>query len=153
MVLVLLTNAGQVADDGDTELVEKLSIADTRALEDLQFISSVPRPAETVESTDLRGAECTGANDDHLARLDDGLLDLCAMCAVARRDVCDTDGLVVRIEEDARDPRIAAEVEVALNIHDGVDIGCREDMLTNPHGHSIQYTYQWQRHYVCRYAC
>ena len=35
MVLVLLTDAGQITYDGDVELVEKLGITHTRALKNL----------------------------------------------------------------------------------------------------------------------
>lgn len=35
MVLVLLADAGEVADDRDVELVEELGVANTRALENL----------------------------------------------------------------------------------------------------------------------
>ena len=71
----------------------------------------------------LRGAESTRAQDDHLARLDDRLVDLAAGHAVARRYIRDANRLVIRVEEHTRDARIAAEVEVALYVHDTVDVG------------------------------
>ena len=35
VVLVLLTDAGKVADNGDIELLQELGVADTRALKNL----------------------------------------------------------------------------------------------------------------------
>ena len=52
VVLVLLTDTREVADDLDAELAQELAVADTRALED------------------LRGTQSTGAEHDHLASLD-----------------------------------------------------------------------------------
>ena len=105
MVLVLLADAREIADDLDAELVEHLGVADARALEDLGC------------------AERAGAEDDHLARLHDRLDDLRVVRAVARGDVRDADGLVVCVEDDAGSARVAAEVEVALRVHDAVDVG------------------------------
>ena len=110
MVLILLADAREIADDLDAELVEHLGVADARALED------------------LGRAERARAEDDHLARLHDRLDDLRVVRAVARGNVRDTDGLVVCVEDDARSARVAAEVEVALHVHDTVDVGCVVDM-------------------------
>ena len=123
MILVFFTHAGEVTDDLDTELTEQLAVADTRALED------------------LRRAQGTRAEDDHLAGLDlekmytsntaqnirdirayDSLVELTAMSAIARRDIGDANSLVVVVEENAVDTRIAAEEQVVLDIHDGVDV-------------------------------
>ena len=52
VVLVLLTDTGKVADNLDAELAEQVAVANTRALKD------------------LRAAEITRAEDDHLAGLD-----------------------------------------------------------------------------------
>ena len=82
----------------------------------------VCRPHSSEICAYLGGAKSAGADNDHLARLHDRLLNLSAVSAVARRDVCDADGLVVRVEEDARHARIAAEVEVALDVHHAVDV-------------------------------
>lgn len=94
----------EIADDLNAELVEHLAVADTGALED------------------LGRAQCTRTQDDHLARLHDGLDDLATMCAIARGDVRDTDSLVVCVEKHARDTSVRAEVEVVLNIHDAVHV-------------------------------
>ena len=99
-------NAWKVADDGDVELTKEIGITDTRALQD------------------LRGTESSGAQDDHLTGLDNGLGELGVVGAVARRNIGDTDGLLVLVEENAVDASIGAEVEVALDIHDGVDVCC-----------------------------
>ena len=105
MVLVLFADTGEVANDLNAELVEHFGVADTRALED------------------LGGAERPGANDYHLACLHDRLLNFGTVRAVARRDVGDADGRVVAVEDDARDARVAAQEEVALYVHDAVDVG------------------------------
>ena len=70
----------------------------------------------------LRSAESSGAQHDHLASLHDSLDDLAVARPIARRHIGDTDGLVVTIEQDTVDARIAAEVEVTLHIHDAVHI-------------------------------
>lgn len=75
-------------------------------------------------SADLRGTERAGANDDHLARLDDGLLDLPAVGAVARGNVRNTDGLVVPVEEDAGHTGVAAQEQVVLHVHNAVHVSC-----------------------------
>ena len=72
----------------------------------------------------LRSTEGSGAQHDHLASLHDSLDDLAVARAIARRHIGDADGLVVTIEQDTVDARIAAEVEVALHIHDAVYVCC-----------------------------
>ena len=51
----------------------------------------------------------------------DGLLALALVATVTRGYVCDTVGTVT-IEDDARDARVGAEVEVGLDVHDAVDV-------------------------------
>ena len=104
VVLVLFTDARKIAHDLDSKITEELCVADTRALED------------------LGRAECAGAEDNHLARLDDRLVDLAAGHAVARRYIRDANRLVIRVEEHTRDARIAAEVEVVLNVLDAMHV-------------------------------
>ena len=65
----------------------------------------------------LRSTEGPGAQHNHLTSLHDGLDDLAVARAIARRHIGDADSLVVTIEQDTVDARIAAEVEVALHIH------------------------------------
>ena len=96
----------EVADNLDAKLAQELAVADTRALKD------------------LGRAESTGGDDDHLAGLHHGLVELTTVCAVAGWDVSDTNGLVVVVEQDAVNASVGAEVEVALHIHDRVDVCC-----------------------------
>ena len=103
--MVFFTDAREVADDLDTEVTKKFCVSYTRALED------------------LRRAERARAEDDHLARFDNSLVDLAARHAVARRYVRDANCLVVRVEEHAGNPCIAAQVEVVLNVLDAVHVG------------------------------
>ena len=74
----------------------------------------------------LRSTEGSGAQHDHLASLHDSLDDLAVARAVARRHIGDADRLVVTIEQDTVDARIAEEVEVALHIHDAVHVSCEK---------------------------
>ena len=53
---------------------------------------------------------------------DDSLLELVVVGPAARGHVRDTDGLVVRVKEDAVDARIGAQVQVALDVHNAVDV-------------------------------
>ena len=53
MVLVLLADAREVADDLDTEFVEHLSVADTRALEDLGRAQRTGREHDVLVRADL----------------------------------------------------------------------------------------------------
>ena len=105
VVLVLLADAREIADDLDAEATKKFCIPYTRALED------------------LGRAERARAEDDHLARFDNCLMDLAARHAVARRYVRDANCLVVRVEEHAGNACIAAQVEVVLNVLDTVHVG------------------------------
>lgn len=52
----------------------------------------------------------------------DGLFGPPLVAPVARGNVCDSDRLVVAIEEHTRPTGVAAEVQVVLNIHDAVHV-------------------------------
>jgi len=104
VILVLFTNSWEVADNGNSELLEVLSITDTRAFQD------------------LGGTESTTAQDDHLACTDNGLLKLALVTTVADGDVCNSNGLVT-LKDDSGNTRVGAQVKVVLDIHDTMDIG------------------------------
>lgn len=38
---------------------------------------------------------------------------------------------LVALEDDARHPRIRAEVQVGLDIHDAMNVGCRKAVVSN----------------------
>ena len=105
VVLVLLAHAGEVANNLNPELGEHFSIANARALEDLG------RP------------ERPGADNNHLARLHNRLRDFGVVCAVTRGYICNTDSGVVSVEDDAGNARVTPQEEVALHVHDAVDVG------------------------------
>lgn len=96
----------KVADNLYAELVKQFGVADTRTFKN------------------LRGTESTGTENDHLTGLHNGFLYFTAICTVTRRDVCNTDGLVVLVEEDAGASGVTAQVEVALDVHDTVNVSC-----------------------------
>jgi hypothetical protein len=75
-------NSRKVANNLDVQLLQEIRLADTRALED------------------LRGPEGPAADDNTLARFDNGLHGLTSVGTVARRHVRDTDGLGT-LEDDA----------------------------------------------------
>ncbi len=93
----------KVADAVQANLLHKVLAADTRALED------------------LRGTESATAQDDALARADNGLLELTTVGTVLRGDVRNADGLIA-FENHTGYPRISAEVQVRLDIHDTVNV-------------------------------
>jgi hypothetical protein len=86
--------------------MEKLAVTDTGALED------------------LGGPESTRGQDDHLAGLDDGFLELTTVGTVTRGYIRNANSLIVVVEENARDASVAAQEKVVLDIHNGVDISC-----------------------------
>lgn len=101
VILIILSNARNISDDGDTELLQKLWISDTRALKDLWR------------------AERTSGNDDELSRLDDfvhGLGERDGRLVLFVGLVLDSDGFWRRrfVKEDSDDFRLEEEVEVGV---------------------------------------
>ena len=98
-----LPNSRKVAHDLQIKLLKQLGTTNTRALQD------------------LRCTQGSAANDDHLPRTNDSLLDLRSVGAVSSRDVRNTDSLVA-FKDDTADLGVGTEVQVGLHVHDAVDV-------------------------------
>jgi hypothetical protein len=119
------THTREIRDNRNAELLEKTSLADSRALEDLRSAESSARENDELETVgeDEASQRCRqGHRLKATLRLDDVLLGS-IVTAVDGVDVGNADGLLT-FEDDTGASGVAEEVEVLLELAKRVNVAC-----------------------------